>query len=57
MRDKASFYRTLSRMITNKTKTREQFEVIIATWSANGWLEDDETALLLAQLDTVFGTT
>ena len=53
----ASFYRTLSRMITNKTKTREQFEVIIATWSANGWLEDNETALLLAQLDTVFGTT
>ena len=53
----ASFYRTLSRMITNKTKTREQFEVIIAIWSANGWLDDNETALLLAQLDEVFGTT
>lgn len=49
-----SFQRTLSRMITNKTKTRDEFEVIIATWNANGWLSDPETALLLAH-DEVFG--
>jgi len=54
-----SFYNVLINSIKNnyKTKERTYFENVIAKWSLNGWLTDEEVTNALALLDTLYGVS
>lgn len=51
-----SFKNVMIRNIKKKTFTREYYEEVIATWSLNGWLTDEEVAECLEVLEETFPT-
>ena len=50
----ASFLMVIKRSIKTKALPRETYEVAIATWNLNGWLDESETAEALAYLEEIF---
>ena len=48
-----SFKNTIINSIKRKQKTREEYEIVIASWILHGWLTDDEAIEVFAVLDDI----
>ena len=46
-----SFLKVFKSQVDRMHRTRAQYETIIAVWSANGWLDEAETAEAIAYLN------
>ena len=48
-----SFKNTIINSIKRKQKTREEYEIVIASWILHGWLTEDEAIEVFAVLDDI----
>ena len=49
-----SFKNTIINSIKRKQKTREEYEIVIASWILHNWLTEDEAIEVFAVLDEYY---